>query len=75
MSEQWPDCPRKKREKVPYINPDIKDMANPCKLAEKFGVRLNQLRAFEVRDGQTGEMKNDFVVARSIATPRLMVHK
>lgn len=74
MPEQWPDCPLKKREKIPDINLAIKDMANPCKLAQKFGVRLNQLRAFEVRDGQTGEMKNDFVIARSIATPRLKVH-
>jgi hypothetical protein len=75
MAEQWRDCPRNKRAKVPHINLDIKDMANPCKLAEKFGVKLSQLRAFEVRDGETGEMKNDFVVARNINTPRLSVHE
>jgi hypothetical protein len=38
-------------------------------------VKLSQLRAFEVRDGETGEMKNDFVVARNINTPRLSVHE
>jgi hypothetical protein len=73
--EQWPDCPRKQREKVPHINLDIKDVVNPCKLAAKFGVRLNQLRAFQVIDGNTGKPTNDFVVARSTATPRLRVHK
>jgi hypothetical protein len=50
MAEQWSDCPRKRREKVPHINLDILDMSNPCKLAEKFGVSLSQLRAFEVMD-------------------------
>jgi hypothetical protein len=73
MPEQWPDCPQKKREKIPGINLAINDMVNPCKLAQKFGVRLSQLRAFEVRDGRTGKMMNDFAVARSIATPRLKV--
>jgi len=58
-------CPDKERAKVPGINLAIGDMANPCELAKKFGVKLSQLRAFEVRDGQTGAMKNDFVVART----------
>jgi hypothetical protein len=73
MAEQWRDCSRDKRAKVPHINLEIKDMSNPCKLAEKFGVKLSQLRAFEVKDGL--EMKNDFVVARNINTPRLRVHE
>ncbi len=47
----WKNCPDKERAKVPEINLAIGDMANPCELAKKFNVRLNQLRAFQVRDG------------------------
>jgi hypothetical protein len=71
--QQWPDCPDKQRAKVPHINLAIKDLVNPCQLAKKFGVPLSRLRAFEVRDGQTGEMKNDFAVARNNNAPRLVV--
>jgi len=69
--EQWPDCPKEQRAKVPDINLAIKDMSNPCKLAKKYSVPLSQLRAFEVRDGQTGQMKNDFFIARNKNAPRL----
>jgi hypothetical protein len=68
---QWSDCPDTLRAKVPGINLAIKDMVNPCELAKKFGVPLGQLRAFEVRDGQTGEMENDFAVARNQNAPQL----
>ncbi len=61
----WKNCPDKERAKVPEINLAIGDMANPCELAKKFNVRLNQLRAFQVRDGATGQTKNDFVIART----------
>ena len=60
----WKNCPDKERAKVPGINLAIGDMANPCELAKKFKVKLNQLRAFQVHDGATRETKNDFVIAR-----------
>jgi hypothetical protein len=75
--EQWPDCPKEQRAKVPNINLAIKDMANPCQLAKKFGVPLSRLRAFEVRDGQTGQMKNDFVIVprqRTRGTGPRLIH-
>jgi hypothetical protein len=49
MAEQWRDCPRKERAKVPHINLDIKDMTNPCRLAEKFGVPLSRSRRCRLR--------------------------
>jgi hypothetical protein len=70
---QWRDCSDKQRAKVPHINLAIKDLTNPCLLAKKFGVPLSRLRAFEVRDGQTGEMKNDFMIARNTNAPRIAV--
>ena len=73
MPHQWRDCPDRQRAKVPHINLAIRDMTNPCKLAKKFGVRLGRLRAFEVRDGQTSEMKNDFMIARNTNAPRIAV--
>jgi hypothetical protein len=69
MPQQWPNCPDRQRAKVPGINLAIRDMANPCQLAKDFGVQLRRLRAFQVRDGQTGEMKNDFMVARNVSAP------
>ena len=72
---QWKNCPDKQRAKVPYINLALRDMANPCEVAKKFGVQLRQLRAFQIRDGATGLMVNDFAVARTIKAPRLVVGK
>jgi hypothetical protein len=72
--EQWPDCPRKERAKVPNINLDTKDVLNPCELAKQFGVPLSQLRAIAGgRDAKTGLPLNDFVVATRRATPRVLV--
>ena len=73
---QWANCSDKKRAKVPHINLALKDMANPCEVAQKFGVQLRQLRAFQIRDGATpGLMVNDFAVARTNKAPRLVVGK
>jgi hypothetical protein len=61
--EQWLDCPRSERVKIPGINPDIKDLLNPCELARQRGVPLSQLRAIPGgRDPRTGLPVNDFVV-------------
>jgi hypothetical protein len=68
---QWRDCPDKQRTKVPDINLAIKDLANPCQLAKKFGVPLSQLRAYTMRDGATNESKNDFFIARNRNAPTL----
>jgi hypothetical protein len=43
--EQWADCPRRERAKVPNVNLDIKDLVNPWELAKQFSVPLSQLRA------------------------------
>ena len=74
---QWANCSDKKRAKVPHINLALKDMANPCEVAQKFGVQLRQLRAYQVRDGATATspMVNDFAVARTNKAPRLVVGK
>jgi hypothetical protein len=69
MPQQWRNCPDKQRAKVPGINLAIRDMANPCQLARNSGVQLRKLRAFAVRDGQTGETKNDFMIARNANAP------
>ena len=74
MPGQWPDCPDSQRKQVPNINLALQDMVNPCELAEQFKVKLSQLWAFEVRDGQTNQMKNDFHVARNSRNARLTVH-
>jgi hypothetical protein len=72
--EQWSDCPRKERAKVPNINLDLKDLQNPCKLARQFGVPLSQLRAISGgEDTKTHRRLNDFVVATHKATPQVLV--
>lgn len=64
---QWPDCPDKERAKVPGINLALKDMADPCKLAKQYGVKLGQLRAFTVADGSVPRVwLNDFIIARTL---------
>jgi hypothetical protein len=68
---QWPDCPDRKRKQVPNINLALQDMVNPCELAEQWKVKLSQLWAYEVRDGQTGQMKNDFMIARNRRNARI----
>jgi hypothetical protein len=75
-TQQWPDCPDTQRKKVPGINVNLEDMENPCELAREWGVRLNQLRAFQVKDpgiGAKGAYKNDFARARTMNAPLLMV--
>jgi|AmaraimetFIIA100_FD_contig_61_4295924_length_743_multi_3_in_0_out_0_2 hypothetical protein len=74
MPGQWPDCPDSQRKQVPNIDLDLQDMVNPCELAEKFKVKLSQLWAFLVRDGQTNQMKNDFHIARNSTNARLTIH-
>jgi hypothetical protein len=74
MPAQWPDCPDSQRKQIPNITLALQDMVNPCELAEQFKVKLSQLWAFEVRDGQTGQMKNDFHVARNSRNARLTIH-
>jgi len=74
MSGQWSDCPDSQRKQIPNINLALQDMVNPCELAEEWEVKLNQLWAFEVRDGQTGQMKNDFHIARNNRNARLTIH-
>jgi len=71
---QWPDCPDEKRKQIPNITLWLPDMVNPCELAKEWKVKLNQLWAFEVRDGQTNQMKNDFMIARNTKNARLKVH-
>jgi hypothetical protein len=68
--EQWPDCPRKQRAKIPNINLDAKDMQNPCELAKKYGVPLSQLRVIAAH---ADEPLNDFVVAPRRNSPRFLV--
>ena len=74
---QWTNCSDKQRAKVPHINLALKDMANPCEVAKKFGVQLRQLRAFQIRDGAApgSPMVNDFAVARTNKAPRLVAGK
>jgi hypothetical protein len=74
MAQQFPNCPDKQRAKVPHINLTIKDMANPCELAEQFDVPLSRLRAFQIRDPVTREMLNDFAISRDDNTPQLFSH-
>ena len=74
MPGQWPDCPDSQRKQIPNISPELQDMVNPCELAQKYKVKLTQLWAFLVRDGQTNQMKNDFMIARNSANARLKVH-
>jgi hypothetical protein len=58
--EQWPDCPREKRALVHGINLAIRDMANPCELAQQLGVPISDLWSREYRDGSIGgTMLND----------------
>jgi hypothetical protein len=58
--EQWPDCPREKRGLVHNINLAIRDMQNPCELAQQLGVKISDLWSREVRDGSIGgTMLND----------------
>jgi hypothetical protein len=71
MPGQWPDCPDSERKKVPHISVALEDMVNPCELAKEWGVSLQQLWAFEVRDGQTGKYKNDFKIARNTKNAQL----
>jgi hypothetical protein len=72
--EQWADCPRRERAKVPNINLDIKDLVNPCELAKQYGVPLSQLRAISGgKDAKTNLPLNDFVVATRRGTPRVLV--
>jgi hypothetical protein len=69
-NEQWADCPRSERAKVPGINLDIKDLLNPCELARQSGVSLSQLRAIPGgRDSRTGLPVNDFVVPSPVLRP------
>src|SRR5262245_5148041 len=70
---QWPDCPDSQRAKVRNINLAIKDMADPCQLARQYGVSISQLWAHEVRDGQSGQMMNDFWLPRTPDLARLLV--
>jgi hypothetical protein len=71
--DQWPDCPRAQRARIPNINLYVKDVQNPCVLAKQYGVALSQLRAVAGKDGQTGEPVNDFVVATRRATAKVLV--
>jgi hypothetical protein len=48
-------------------------MANPCELAQQLGVSISQLWAFEVRDGQTNQMLNDFYLPRTRQLGQLLV--
>jgi hypothetical protein len=73
IDEQWTDCPRSQRAKIPNINLDAKDVLNPCEFAGQHGVSLSQLRAIAERDGQTGEPVNDFVLAARRSTAKVLV--
>jgi hypothetical protein len=70
---QWPDCSDSQRAKVHNINLAIGDMADPCQLAQQWGVSISQLWAHEVRDGQTNQMVNDFWLPRTPDLARLLV--
>jgi hypothetical protein len=70
---QWADCSDAERAKVHNINLAIQDMADPCQLAQQWGVSMSQLWAFEVRDGQTNQMMNDFWLPRTPDLARLLV--
>jgi hypothetical protein len=72
---QWPDCSDRQRAKVHNINLAIQDMANPCQLAQQYGVSISQLWAHEVRDGQSGQMKNDFWLPRTTQVANLVSAK
>ena len=53
-TDQWPDCSDKQRARVHGINLAIKDMLDPCQLADQLGVQLTDLWSYEVRDGGIG---------------------
>src|SRR6266705_2370598 len=53
-------CPDSERAKVPGIVVALKDMENPCVLAEMNGVPITRLRARQVIDGATGRSVNTF---------------
>jgi len=55
-------CPDSERAKVPGIVVALKDMENPCVLAEMNGVPITRLRARQVIDGATGRSVNTFRV-------------
>jgi hypothetical protein len=51
---QWGrDCPDDQRELVPGLNKALKDMLNPCELARKLGVKLQDLQSSPVPDPTT----------------------
>jgi hypothetical protein len=70
---QWRDCPDTERAKVHNINMAIGDMADPCQVAQLYGVQISQLWAYQVRDGQTNQMLNDFYLPRTPELGRLLV--
>jgi len=55
-------CPDSERAKIPGIVVALKDMENPCVLAEMNGVPITRLRARQVIDGATGRSVNTFRV-------------
>jgi hypothetical protein len=70
--DQWADCPRAQRAKIPNINLAARDVQNPCELAKEYGVPLSQLRVIPSRDGVSGEPVNDFLVAPRRSSPKFL---
>jgi len=74
MPSPWRDCPDSEREKVHEINLAIKDMANPCELAQILGVPIDHLWARPVPAGDRG-MLNDFYLPLNMRVVRRIAGK